>query len=442
MSGDNELAAAWEAVLAHVIDAAHLAIGERLSVMLDDAVRPLGLTADVLVADTAQRVMTDLRPEPGAQVEVGGTTAGRAYQLGEILPGTGADGGRVLWVPVLDGTDRLGVMRVGFDGRAATLDGVGEDSELHRRLWTLAGLMGHIVATKTIYSDRLRRWRSDGTLSAASELLWQLLPPRTFATERVVVSAVLEPHKEVAGDAFDYNVEGDVVDLAVYDAAGHDLRASLTTALAITGVRNARRRGESDLVAIAERADELITTQPGSLQFATAVLARLDTATGVLDYLNAGHMPPLLVRGGKVVKSLTGPHRLPLGVVTATAQPPAPVAREQLEPGDRLLMYSDGITEARDEHGAFFGEERLAELTEQAAAAELSAPETLRRLAVAVLEHQQGQLQDDATLMLAEWSPSGHLRMFPTSHRTTGSRPGSAANSAPAAYRTGQTPSR
>jgi hypothetical protein len=66
------------------------------------------------------------------------------------------------------------------------------------------------------------------------------------------------------------------------------------------------------------------------------------------------------------------------------------VAREQLEPGDRLLMYSDGITEARDEHGAFFGEDRLVELTEQAAAAEISAPETLRRLAVAVLDHQRG----------------------------------------------------
>ncbi len=179
-------------------------------------------------------------------------------------------------------------------------------------------------------------------------------------------------------------------------------------------MRNARRCGESDLVALAARADELIAAQRGTPQFATAVLVRLDTATGVLEYLNAGHMPPLLVRGGKVVKSLTGPHRLPLGVVVATNRAPALVVREQLEPGDRLLMYSDGITEARDEHGAFFGEERLVELTEHVAAADLAAPETLRRLALAVLEHQRGQLQDDATLVLAKWSPSGYLRMLPT----------------------------
>src|SRR3954447_5785020 len=196
--------------------------------------------------------------------------------------------------------------------------------------------MGHIVMTKIVYSDRLRRWRSNGPLSAASELLWQLLPPRTFATKWVAVSALLEPHEQVAGDPYDYNVEGDVVDLAVFDAAGHDLHASITTALAITGVRNARRAGEEDLIAIAAHADALIAAQPGSLQFATAFLARLDTATGALTYLNAGHMPPLLVRHGKVVRQLAAPPRVPLGVTLRGR--PAAVAHEHLEPGDRVLM--------------------------------------------------------------------------------------------------------
>jgi serine phosphatase RsbU (regulator of sigma subunit) len=413
MSEDRP-AAMWERVLAEVIDSAHLAVGEQLSVLLDSAIGRLGLTAEVLVADIPQRALTPMRSVPDGQLDLVNSLAGRAYQVGQILAGADDHDRPVLWVPVVDGADRLGVMRVGLDSdrAAAGPNGVVDDPQLRRRLWTLAGLMGHLIATKSVYSDRLRRWRGNGPLTPASELLWQLLPPRTFATHRIVVSAVLEPHDEVAGDAFDYNVEGDVVDLAVFDAAGHDLRASITTALAITGVRNARRGGEEDLIAIAAHADALIAAQPGSLQFATAFLARLDTATGELTYLNAGHMPPLLVRHGKVVKQLGAPPRVPLGVRLPSRRPAA-VAREQLEPGDRVLMYSDGITEARDEHGAFFGERRLIEFVEHAAASQLSAPETLRRLAATVLDHQRGRLQDDATLLLAEWSPEAHLQMLP-----------------------------
>jgi serine phosphatase RsbU (regulator of sigma subunit) len=309
-------------------------------------------------------------------------------------------------VPMLDGADRVGVLRVG-------LSDVVDDAPLRRRLWSVAGLMGNLTITKLPYSDHLRRIRSDGPLSPASELLWQVLPPRTFATERVVVSALLEPPTRVAGDAYDYNVDGDVIDLAVFDGVGHDLRAGLTTALAITGIRNARRSGETDLLALAARADELVAAQQGPRQFVTALLARLDIGTGLLSYLVAGHPPPLLVRHGRVVKELVAPPRLPLGVAAGLGREPA-VGTEQLEPGDRLLMYSDGITEARDATGEFFGEQRLVDFTEQAAATELSAPETLRRLAAAVLEHQGGELQDDATLLLVEWSGDGHRLMFPT----------------------------
>jgi hypothetical protein len=414
VSPDRGTPEAWARVFAHVIDAAHIAVADQLARTVDEALAGLGLDADVYLVDAAQRALVSMGTGGVRQVDVAGSLPGRAYQLGEVLAGTD-DGKRVLWVPVLDGTDRIGVLRVGLDppGRgAAAADG----PDLRRWLFTLAGLVGHIVATKFAYSDRMRRWRGNGPLTVASELLWQLLPPLTFATDRIVVSAVLEPHHEVAGDAFDYNVDGDVVDLAVFDAAGHDLRACMTTALAITAVRNARRGGEEDLVALAARADELIMAQPGPLQFATAVLARIDTSTGVISVLNAGHPPPLLVRGGKVVKELSPPPRLPLGVEPLAGRGAAAVEVlcEQLEPGDRLLFHTDGVTEARDSAGEFFGDERLVELTEHAAATELPAPEMLRRLVAAVLEHQSGKLQDDATLLLAEWSPDAYLRMYPT----------------------------
>ena len=183
----------WAEVLARVVDDAHLVTGDRLSIMLADIVRDVGLTADVLLVDLAQEVLTPMPPQRISPVQVEGTIAGRAYQLGEILPANDGPGERLLWVPILDGTERLGVLRVGLD------EGMIDDRELRARCWSLAGLMGHIVMTKIVYSDRLRMLRYNKPLSAPSELLWQLLPPRTFASERVVVTALLEPTIRLPG---------------------------------------------------------------------------------------------------------------------------------------------------------------------------------------------------------------------------------------------------
>lgn len=127
----------------------------------------------------------------------------------------------------------------------------------------------------------------------------------------------------------------------------------------------------------------------------------MGSRTGWLRWISAGHLPLLLLRQGRLVKTLAGRPATPMGLRLLSGSPA--VHGEQLEPGDRVIVYTDGVVEARH-HGQFFTEERLADFVVRESASGYSPPEVLRRLIRAVLDHQQGRLQDDATILLLEWS--------------------------------------
>ncbi len=143
------------------------------------------------------------------------------------------------------------------------------------------------------------------------------------------------------------------------------------------------------------------------------MLAELDLASGWLRWHLAGHPAPLLLRGTQVVKTLNAEPDLPLGLGGATSRTGPVLGEESLEPGDRVLLYTDGVVEARSAEGEMFGVDRLADLVARQAAASQPAPETMRRLMHAILAHQAGPLQDDATTMLLEWQGGGTDRITP-----------------------------
>ncbi len=384
----------WWHALADIINLSHTATADELPPMLSQAAGRVGIAAEMYLVDLAQRMLTPVRPKAAEVLHVDGTIAGRAYQLVEIVASIEPHGEPVLWVPLLDGTERLGVVRLDLPAGADP-----QDAELRQRCWVLCGLLGHIVQTKFGYGDTLHAVQRSRPLSVDAELLWRLLPPLTFATDQLTITAVLEPYDRLGGDSFDYAVDDAVAHFAVFDAVGHDLQAGLTSAVALAATRNARRHGDHDLTSLARRADELLIKEGPGWRFVTAVLARLDIRTGELSYLIAGHPPPLLLRSNKTVKTLQHGPRVPLGVTG----PDVGIGYEQLEPGDRLLLYTDGVVEARDHSGKAFGTDRLIDLAERNAVNDLPAPESLRRLSHALLEYQGERLQDDATLLMLDW---------------------------------------
>jgi serine phosphatase RsbU (regulator of sigma subunit) len=241
-------------------------------------------------------------------------------------------------------------------------------------------------------------------MSTAAELVWAFLPPRTVGTAEVTSSAVLEPAYEVGGDAFDHTLMGHHLHLAVVDAMGHDLASGLAAAVALAGCRAARRAG-ADLGEIVKTVDEaLVEWVPD--RHATAVFADLDVRSGQFTWANCGHPPPRLIRARRVVTgALEGEAELPVGLGAAYGGRPRSVHSTRLEPGDRVLIHTDGAIDCRAEGGDAFGEERLTEYVVHATAAGDPAPEVLRRLVCAVLAHRHGRLDDDATFLLAEWHP-------------------------------------
>ncbi|MGK5112263.1 MULTISPECIES: PP2C family protein-serine/threonine phosphatase [unclassified Geodermatophilus] len=379
--------------LSSLLRAAHLLSPANLAATVAAHGRAMGIAETVLYLADYEQVT--LLPLPGDGVPerqellIEGTMAGRAFRRVEPVTGA-ADGGVRLWVPLLNGVERLGVVEVTLDEAP--------DEVFEARIRAFISLVAELVVINDAYSDVFARLRRRKTLSLAAEMQWELLPPLTFGTERVVITGGLEPAYDVGGDSFDYAVNGDIADLLVIDSVGHGLPAALLASVAISAYRHARRNllGLPD---IAVEINAAIAGQfPGS-QFATAVIARLDLATGRLQWINAGHPDPLILRGTALVALPRCPPSRPLGLQDAK-----PAAGEiRLEPGDRLLLYTDGITEARSPTGEFFGEQRLADFISSALAAGDPAPETVRRLMRRVLAHQADQLQDDASIVVLEW---------------------------------------
>lgn len=378
--------------LADLVARSQLISGRDLAGLVFDAGHAMGLTATGVYVTDLQQTRLIALPQPVSAEEptwdIDSSLAGLAYRMERTHL---TQDGKTAWIPLVDGVERLGVLKAcGPDLSVADCE-------------ALAGVTALLLVSKSSYSDLLVEAERRQPMTVQAELLWAFLPPRTIGTAEATSTAVLEPAYSAGGDVFDHSFTDSGLHLALLDAMGHDLASGGASAAGLAACRATRRSGGhlTDIVIEIDRIlDEWFTDR-----LMTAIIADLDVNDGTLTWVNCAHPPPLLVRDGQVLHILQGEPDLPLGWNFHSDTPPT-THRARLQPRDRILLYSDGVTEARSPEGDLFGEQRLADTVIRAMAAGEPAPETLRRLLQQLKRHQEHKLSDDATIVMAEWHPT------------------------------------
>ncbi len=291
-------------------------------------------------------------------------------------------GERIL-VPVTESGDALGVIDLHLPREA--------DELAFADIAAVAEALARIVIASRRHSD-LMDWAQDtAPFSLAAEIQRRLLPGSyTCETDRFTVAGWLEPANAVGGDTFDYSLNRDTLHLSVTDAVGNDVNAALLASVLLGSLRNSRRRGR-DLASQARIANDALAGHAQVGQFVTGQLARVDLRTGAMTVVNAGHPLPYLVRDGRV-SEIDLAVDMPFGLYAGRD---LQVRQLQLEPGDRIVLLTDGMLERNAED---------LDLPEMLSREARTHPrELVYELAETVLHATGGDLHDDATVLCLDW---------------------------------------
>jgi serine phosphatase RsbU (regulator of sigma subunit) len=345
---------------------------------------------NLLLVDYGQELLSpfgEYHGPPLGQERVDQGEAGVAYRTQVVRVDRVQLGWRAC-VPVTLGGERFGVL----DVRLAAEPSAGLLDELEQVAMALA----FALAAAGRATDEVELARRGRPLSLPAEIQWELLPRLALEAPEYAVAGTLEPAYDVGGDTFDYAAQPHALTVSVTDAMGHGLQAALLAGLAVAALRNARRH-QGGLLDQADQANRALHGQFGGERFVTGQVLRLDVPGGTGAVVNAGHPPPRLVRGGRA-KPVGLAADLPLGVDPETIYQVQPL---QLEPGDRLVLLSDGVLEAAPEGGAAYGAGRLEEVLR--ISQELAPYEVARLVVQEVVAHRAGDLADDLTVVCLDW---------------------------------------
>ena len=341
--------------------------------------------------ESPPRLDDDGEQAVAVQFDDGPVASALRGQTVQVLPPSsdGSAGQRNRWVvlaPVTERGEALGLLQLSLP--------TAPDTPVLAQIARIAHVLAFVVIANRRHTD-LFEWAQRSTVFSLPAEIQRRLLPAAFTCEAgaFTLSAWLEPAASVGGDTFDYSLGRDTLHLSLTDAMGHGVASALTATLCVGSLRNTRRQGFSLLeqAAAANMAVVEHAAASGAELFATGVLGRLDLNSGVLAMVNAGHVAPYLHRAG-ATEPVTLPVDVPLGMFAETTYRSTDLA---LEPGDRLVMVTDGMLE----HDAA----RLDLVAAISTTRALHPREATRHLTDMVLSLSHGVLADDATLMVLDW---------------------------------------
>ncbi len=320
--------------------------------------------------------------ETGERVDLEGSPQGRALATQAVVCDSSAAGAR-LFAPVTNRGEAIGVLELRLDEPP--------DDQMVADVALAAHALAYVVIANRRFTDLFEWGQRSVPLSLAAEIQHRLLPASyTCEAGQFTLAGWLEPAGDVGGDTFDFAMERDTLHLSMTDGMGHEVGAAILATILVGALRNARRAGLS-LSDQARRASDELADNATRGGFVTGQVARIDLRARTAAIVNAGHPPPLRLRDGRVepVPLVADP---PFGTVR---EHPYRIQRLPLEPGDRLVFFTDGIMERNTT------DVDLEDMV--AAGAGMHPREAVQHLIQAILRATGGALNDDATALFLDW---------------------------------------
>jgi|SRR5688572_325301 len=291
--------------------------------------------------------------------------------------------------PIISNDEVIGV----FDLESDQFNAYSEDDL--DVLMLLASQVAIIIEKVMLHEQLIEKKRLEGQLETARQVQLELLPPHDPELPGYDISAYNFPTEEVSGDYYDWvKIFDDQIGIVIADVSGKGVPAAILMAFLRASLRAATHIGYATHISMA-KVNYLLWESIERNQFVTAFYGVLDALKGTLAYSNAGHNPALLLNAAGTLRFLEGGEQ-PLGMFRETRYHEYYL---ELQQGDVLVLYTDGVTEALSPSGEEFGRERLAQAVKDNY--EKPAREMIASLQLAVLDWtDQAGSNDDVTFFV------------------------------------------